>query len=335
MEVQVSNHLHLEEFVKKHLQEPYFPPRLLHYTPYTSYLQLFLKEGMTYPSMEDLKQEHHVFPLSDGQCCTTVFYPQNFHPTTPMVFLFPTLTADNHYFSALILKLTQEYHWGAILINKRGQHCPLLNCRIDPIGNDHDTHVMIQWACEKFKTHTFYALGVSAGAIMLSRYLGKFHPEIKAAVAISGPFDTQAVESLPPLVQSQMKRRIYDKYTLPPATTPEEEAIHKKMEKWVNDTSNITDLFKIFRERSTPQIVEREVGLKSALPHIKIPMLFINAKDDPLFPAQPPPLTTMEAIFVSSDAGSHACYFQSAWSLATLSWAEEKALQFFRHLHYD
>jgi len=359
MDVKVhASNLKLQEFVNKHLIVPYQIPMGLRILPFRNYLQMYIKDSMTHPSLSELKQEHKVFSLVDGgQCCCTIFYPPGQHKEdektrdkthhethhepdakasnkNPIIFIFPTLTGNSEFFSCFILYLTKIKGWTAIVLHKRGQHCPLLNYKFHPTGSDHDTHIMVQWTLERFRGHKAFTYGVSAGAIMMSRYLGKYQPaEILAAVGVSGAFEWETVEQLDPFLHSRMKQKIYSTYPLPEPKTEEEVKIGKELKVWVETKDkNITELFLIFNPTASRAIVDREVGIQPALPHIKSPILFINSKDDPMFPGG----KTFEhlnknAIFVQSEEGSHACYFESAWTWAQLSWVETKAFQFFEH----
>lgn len=325
----------LQSFLEKHLQVPYTPPKGLHYTPYHNYLQMFIKERMNYDkSFTEIKQTHQVFPLTDGgQCCCHVFYPPDYKSDTLVLLLFPTLTSHIHYFSPVIKEACKR-KWISVVLNKRGQHCPLLTYKMYPIGNDQDTHVMVQWVRTQF-TGSFFALGVSAGAIMMTRYIGKYHPPFEGAVAIGGPLDTKEVASMSQVLQKQMKHKIYRKYPLPPPSTQSDISIHEKFRHWSTNESGVIDVMRIFNPRLTDKHIEREVGLHAVLPHIRTRMLFINSKDDPIFPQTSPPHMNISALFVLTEYGSHACYFKSFWTWDQLSWAEEKVFLFIDHLTHS
>jgi predicted alpha/beta-fold hydrolase len=325
-------------FVNQHLQpsDAYVTPFAYRVLPYGNYVEMYLlRQFSSRYQLPDVETTHQVFDLPDGgKTCILIMKPGVFDANTPILLVFPTLTSHGQIFACMLKHVLKEKGWAVIILNKRGQHCPLSTFDLHLTGEDHDTEIVVQSVLDRYRTNPIVAFGMSAGAIMMTRYLGKFQPpRILAAVAACGAYDLDMIQEMEPVAQRLMKREIMNNYKLPPANTPEYKECTEALRRWSEDESaNILDVLNITMPGKCRTTLEREFGLSHVLPTIQIPCLFIHAQNDPVFPnawKRADRFRTMRnTIFVHTHGGSHGAYLTSSFSYGSMTWLETKAIAF-------
>lgn len=188
-------------------------------------------------------------------------------------------------------------------------------------------------------------VGVSLGGNVLLKYLGEqgeaTPPALKAAVAISAPFDLAVCAHA---FEQGVLNRVYMRRIV--------RSFKRKTLVKLERFPDLVDRRRLAAVRTVAEfdeVVTAPVnGFSSAehywqasscaqyLPAIRRPTLLINAKDDPLVPASVLPLSPaarnplLTAVF--PEAGGHVGFVSGASPARPVWWAEEQALAFF-HWH--
>lgn len=207
-------------------------------------------------------------------------------------------------------------------------------------GETSDLAWVIQQVVARHPEATVCCVAVSLGGNVLLKYLGEqaaaVPPELKAAVAISTPFDLavsvrEMEEGVSRIYMTRLVRRLKHK-TL------------AKLERYPDlvDRSTLCAVRTIgeFDEAVTapvngfPSAAAYWSASSSAafLSRIERPTLLINAQDDPFFPGTALPLQEVSRNpFLTAEfprAGGHAGFVSGWWPGGSTYWAEDRAIAF-------
>lgn len=331
-----SNH-HFKEFVRRHLEhDAYTCPLILRMLPYSNYLQLLLYQRLKTTQILTVPYKHETIHLSENvTTCVFSFKPARFSSNTPILLFFPTITSHVSYFHDLVEHVVRVKGWAMIIINKRGQHCPLTSYEFHLTGDDHDNHVVIEWVSQRYPHNPYVAYGISAGAISLSRYLGNKKPtSIIAAGTLGGALCQQMVRNMCPTVMSHLKGEVYNMYRLPEPVTRREAQICARYQHWFKtDHLTLLDLPVTLGQLSAAELKEH-YDVTTAIKDIQTPTIVFTAEDDPVFPEAshyiPNYIGNTQLLFVNTKYGSHCCYFAGVTN-SGLSWVHQKVLNFLEY----
>jgi hypothetical protein len=231
--------------------------------------------------------------------------------------------------------------WCAIAVNFRG--CGGEPNRLRRSYHGGDT-ADVDWVIERIRADSpstpLFCLGISLGGNVLLKYLGEradaAPPEIRAAAAISAPFDLAAsvralnrgfsrvyqwrlVASLKRKTRMKLERfpDLVDRAALRAART-----LGEFDDLVTAPVHGFADAQAYWAASSSAQFLAR----------IRRPTLLINAADDPFLPSDALPWRAAEenphvtALF--PPAGGHVGFLEGAWPAAATAWAETQAIAF-------
>ncbi|KAH9468372.1 hypothetical protein Pst134EA_011995 [Puccinia striiformis f. sp. tritici] len=217
----------------------------------------------------------------------------------PVLVVLHGLTGGSHesYVRSLLHPLISRFGWRAVVVNFRGcAHTPLLTPKLYNAGATEDIRVVISYLKKKVVSPdvNLHAIGFSLGANVLTKYLGEEQDRsvIKSAVVVGNPWDLYAghifLESsflgriysraLASNLRGLMKRHIHNYktrksaidvgalYSNPNQSLYEFDSIVTKSLGGFKSTESY------YKSQSSTLVVNQ----------IRIPVLSINARDDPI-----------------------------------------------------
>jgi len=237
--------------------------------------------------------------------------------------------------------------WGAIGVNFRSCSGEPNRLRRAYHGGDAaELAWIIQRVISQDPTRPVGCIGVSLGGNVLLKYLGEYAArvprQVRAAVAISTPFDLKLAVRC---IERGVNRFYMHNFVR-----------SLKRKTWAK-LSRYPDLMDPIRLRSIRTLAEfddivtapihgfpdgetywRSSSSGRVLETIRRPTLLISAADDPFFPGEALPRETilanenLSALFVPS--GGHMGFIAGQWPGNPFLWAEERSIAFLqRHLH--
>lgn len=240
-----------------------------------------------------------------------------------------------------LLALGVERGWRAVALNFRGcSGVPNRAPRLYHSGDSAELDWVIAELVKRDPGAPILPIGVSLGGNVLLKWLGErgeqTHDEVRAAVAISTPFDLSAAAR----EMSRRSGRIYTRFflrTLKPKALrkageyPEllDARAIRKARNWRQYDDAVTAPLHGFRDAED---YWARSSSKSFLARIRRPVLLINAEDDPFIPASALPRSEvaesdwLHAFF--SSKGGHAGFVAGSLPWRPLYWAERRAVDF-------
>lgn len=266
---------------------------------------------------------------------------------SPLVVFFHGLEggSSSHYILSMINRL-RSYHWRSAVIHFRG-------CSGEPNRLSRAYHAgdsaEIDWMLRRIihQTHTagtaqpVYVMGVSLGGNALLKWLGEKGERARELVAgaatVSVPLDLAAAGTALDKGFNQvytrhfldtLKYKAFDKLKQYPGLF-DAQALKKCTS--IYDFDNlVTAPLHGFRDTDD---YWRQSSSKQWLPHIKVPTLVINARNDPFMPASvlPEQKEVSSAVMLEFPVeGGHAGFMQGPFP-GKLSWLPRKILSFFHY----
>ena len=266
---------------------------------------------------------------------------------SPLVVFFHGLEggSSSHYILSMINSL-KRHHWRCAVIHFRG-------CSGEPNRLSRAYHAgdssEIDWMLRRITTQAqttgtaqpVYVMGVSLGGNALLKWLGEQGERAKELVAgvatVSVPLDLAAAGSALDKGFNQvytrhfldtLKDKVFDKLQQFPGLF-DAHALKKCAS--IYDFDNIvTAPLHGFRDTDD---YWRQSSSKQWLPHVQVPTLVINARNDPFMPASVLPAQTEVSPMVTlefPEEGGHAGFMQGPFP-GKLSWLPQKILSFFHH----
>lgn len=249
--------------------------------------------------------------------------------------------SSNRKYVRGLLSLACERGWRGVALNLRScSGSPNRTARLYHSGDSSDLDWIIDKLVRREPGAPILPVGISLGGNVLLKWLGERGPdapdEIRAAVAISTPFDLAAAAEK----MSRGLGRFYSRFFL---RTLREKALAKAREypgildpkairrarTWREYDDAVTAPLHGFRDAA--DYWERSSSI-FYLDRIRRPTLLINSKDDPLIPASslPEDLVArsewLNAEFTSK--GGHAGFVSGVFPWRPVYWAERRATDF-------
>lgn len=271
-----------------------------------------------------------------GTNTETGHYETEFHPSTPVVLIMPGLTggSESRYIRQYVMRLRQSGLRAAVA-NYRGFNIPLKTPMVMTGCDVTDVSCLVRHVKERIDPDTqLFGFGISMGANMLTKYFGTV-PEspILGAVCVSNAFNyPKLCESL----ERPVNRFLYSR---PLATSLKRRVLGRKENleqvRKIMDTSllkktrtirEVDDNFcrKCYGIETVEQYYERSSS-EAHLSAVRVPMLFINSKDDPFYGSIPTQFSedNPHLIFAVTERGGHVHFtrglnptrIQSCWTL--------------------
>lgn len=266
---------------------------------------------------------------------------------SPLVVFFHGLEggSSSHYILSMINSL-QRYHWRSAVIHFRG--CsgePNRLSRAYHAGDSTEIDWMLRRITEQTKatdtTQPVYVMGVSLGGNALLKWLGERGEQAKELVAgaatVSVPLDLAAAGSALDKGFNQvytrhfldtLKEKSFDKLRQFPGLF-DAQALKKCAS--IYDFDNIVTA-PLHGFRDTDDYWQHSSS-KQWLPHIRVPTLVINARNDPFMPASVLPSQAEVSTGVTlefPEEGGHAGFMRGPFP-GKLDWLPQRILSFFYH----
>lgn len=259
----------------------------------------------------------------------------------PLVILFHGLegSSRSHYARSL-MRAARDRGWNGVVVHFRGcSGVPNQQPRAYHSGDTEELDWILRKLARRYPGVPRYAAGVSLGGNALLCWLGqqgvKAHKVILKAAAISAPVDlTAAGHSL-----AQGFNRVYTQYFL--STLRKAAAYKAKQFPGIIDISRAAQartLYEFDDAYTAPmhgftgaEDYWKRASAKPWLPHIELPTLMLNAKNDPFLPASYLPArheVSPTVLLEQPEEGGHAGFVTGPFP-GRLDWLPERILGFF------
>ncbi|OWZ08958.1 Serine protease [Phytophthora megakarya] len=256
-------------------------------------------------------------------------------PTKRTVLLLPGLTGGSpaNYIRFTVAKL-HEIGWQCVVLNARGcARTPLRTAQLYCTAYTEDLRYVLQQLAKKydFKQEAFVGVGFSMGSNVLVKYLGEegVQTPLTGAVSVGNPFNLTKVSEN--LSGTMFNRLMYDK------------ALNRSMRSLFFEKSNAAEKFKgypgldleavrasrtvrefddtltsvLFNYKNADHFYE-DASSDKKLRAVKIPLLCINAEDDPIsvctaLPSRALVESCPSVILCVTKSGGHLAYYESSF----------------------
>ncbi|KJE96791.1 hypothetical protein CAOG_09032 [Capsaspora owczarzaki ATCC 30864] len=285
--------------------------------------------GVILRTNPDVAYERELVGMSDGGQVALDWHDiPDMEESTPLVVVLHGLTggSNENYVKHIVLE-AERNKWRTVVFNNRG--CGN-SVAITPRGFSatftDDIAEVVQHVHAKHPKAPLFAVGVSLGSMILIKYLAErgTSTALQAAVAVSNPWDiigsTKSLESFPSLylynqrLAKNLKNLIFRHRHLFDAA-PEKWFTIEDVEKCrtIRDFDQ-TVVVPMFGFASLQEYYSQASSVNH-LPKVQIPLLCINAADDPFSPVQGIPFAAFEAnpnaLLCLTPTGGHIGFSES------------------------
>ncbi|KAI9300874.1 Alpha/Beta hydrolase protein [Cunninghamella echinulata] len=293
--------------------------------------------------------EREILPLEDGgqvslDWTITESKPKKDQDNTPILVVLHGLTGGSHesYVHGLLEKIIQPpYNLRGVVMNARGcGDTEVMTPRLFTGAWTSD----IRYALHHIKKHLapgtpMIGIGFSLGSNVLVKYLGeeKENTPLHAAISVGNPFDFLA--SNMSLEASYFRRNIYSKtmanslkrlYERHPIMKKHPDVDPEKV--YAANTIREFDIActsKVFGY-TTVNNYYRDASSSRFIEHVRIPLLCVNALDDPISPLTSIPWDEISinpyAVLATTDYGGHLGWFTG--TLSPSRWIDQPLAEF-------
>lgn len=266
--------------------------------------------------------------MQDGGTTAVAWLGLDLPKNTPTIVVMHTITGTPESMRELVRDLHHLTGWRIALCLRRGHaNLPLTVPQINLFGSTEDLREQLVHIQQQYPTSDLYAVGSSAGTGLLVRYLGEcgLDTPFKAAFALCPGYDTSSgFEYVHPFYSKMMTKKLFEKFVAPYMSVWEKTTALDK----VKHAKNLLDFeqgyyemagysqYRSYNEATNPIYV---------LENIKIPLLILNAEDDPvchiknLEPFKERILKMPNVAVVTTKKGSHCGFYEGI--AHTESWA--------------
>eukprot|EP01001_Neometanema_parovale_P006823 NODE_3166_length_1267_cov_21.944930_g3007_i0.p1 GENE.NODE_3166_length_1267_cov_21.944930_g3007_i0~~NODE_3166_length_1267_cov_21.944930_g3007_i0.p1 ORF type:complete len:372 (+),score=11.86 NODE_3166_length_1267_cov_21.944930_g3007_i0:64-1179(+) len=257
--------------------------------------------------------------------------------TTPLLIILHGVTggSSESYVTSMVAEANKN-GWDAVVFNQRGcADSELSSPRAYCAAVSDDLTVVVTYIHQQAKGSPLLAVGYSMDANVLVKYLGEAGAStpISAAVSMGNPLDCLHCANL--LKNSPFGRNVYGR------------AIVRNLQKYVNRHKHILPPLAQVAEKcssvwdfddritsvhfdfGTAENYYREASSSRRLSGVRVPLLCVNAEDDPLAPARKEynEMTSPHVILATTKRGGHLGWLEGAWPFST-SWSDRVVSQF-------
>jgi len=345
-----SNQKFLDEFLKKapELAEPYIPTR---FWGYSGHLQTII-QGVISRLHCPLVNGHRVsLRLTDGATVTyDLYHAIEAHPGQGDFTLCVCPGIGNNSESVYIRRVVynaQLHGYRVCVLNHIGTltTVPVTSPRIFMYGNTADYAAMIKDVIRRFPNTNIVCVGFSMGGNLITKYLGepRVKPEnVVAGISVCQGYDANRAMTL--LLEWKGFRRIY-LYAMTEAMKSIirrwqrflfTDEIKRKIglnERQVLNAATMNELDDLYTRRlagfSNVTDFYNAMSCSNHLNNIQVPIVFINARDDPIVP---PPLleivrdaalTHDNMIYIEQKFGGHLGFYEGGFVYSNpLTWQD-------------
>lgn len=283
-----------------------------------------------------------VWPCPDGDCIGVDFaQPEPQSATAPVLVLFHGLegSSSSHYARALMSEAAAR-GWRALVVHFRG--CGGLanrRPRAYHSGDSDEADWILRCVRARWPAARLHAVGVSLGGNVLAKWLGERREDahlLQAAAVVSVPFDLVAGGMS---LARGFNRALYGRHFLRSMRRKAldfERAFPQRVD--IRRIAASGDLYEFDDAFTAPLHGFRDVmhywqqaSAKPWLRSVAVPLLALNARNDPFVPAAslPSPQEASPSVLLEQPAqGGHAAFVQGPWP-GDLRFVPQRIFEFF------
>ena len=278
--------------------------------------------------------------MRDGGITAIAWYGLDLPENTPTIVVMHTLTGTPESMAEVVRDLHHYTGWRIALCLRRGHaNLPMTIPKISIFGSTTDLREQIGFIQNKFPFSTLYAVGSSAGTGLLVRYLGEQgeYTPFKAAFALCPGYDTElGFKNVHPFYSQLMTKKLFQAFIYPYSTTWQTMASLNQ----VLATRSLLDFQYRYFELAGYNSFEaynRATNPIFVLENIKIPLMVLNAEDDPvcsihnLEPYKTVIQNMPNIMVVTTKKGSHCGFYEGIKQ--TNSWATRLISDYLKNQH--
>jgi predicted alpha/beta-fold hydrolase len=251
-------------------------------------------------------------------------------PTCPTMLILPGLTggSQEHYIRTLVERMLFKDEWQIVVFNARGcASTPLKTAQLFSSAYTEDLRWIVKYLFDTYKLMQVVGVGFSMGSNVLVKYLGEEQNAIQlcGAISIGNPFDL--LKCSEHLTHSFFHRNVYDRVLV------------KNLKQLFFEKSNaaMVDFKKLKKAKTVLEFDDLltkfcfgyetvdhyyvDASSSSRLEHVRIPLLCLNAKDDPICTQKAIPYHMVHKnpniILCVTEKGGHLGFFENNVQLHT------------------
>ncbi|GJJ06200.1 hypothetical protein Clacol_000389 [Clathrus columnatus] len=280
-----------------------------------------------------IKYERKYIIVPDGGCISIDITPINSPPETPVVIVLHGILGGSHapYVQSAVSKITLPSEQGglgyrAMVFNLRGcSNTPITSPLLYHPGMTDDLRSVILYATYLYPNAKLFGLGFSLGAGYLTNYLGEQGEDtpLISGLSISNVWDYSACST------ELSSGRLINRILYNPFLGKGHQMIisknraafesHPQLKNVLRNRSitmsRITDEFMAPLSGTEPTQFLYDTSCSKSISHIRIPVLCLNTRDDPLFPAKYLPIRQVRdskyVCMLVTEKGGHLAWLQN------------------------
>jgi len=290
-----------------------------------------------------LAYRREIWQSPDGDCLGADFaQPEPQVAAAPVLVLFHGLegSSRSHYALAL-MKEAVARRWRALVVHFRGcGGVRNLRPRAYHSGDSDEVDWILRAVALRWPDAALHAVGVSLGGNVLSKWLGERSEDarlLRAAAVVSVPFDLVAGGLS---LARGFNRAVYGRYFL--------RSMRRKAIEFERAFPGRIDIARAIASRDLYEFDEvftaplhgyrgamdywQAASAKPWLRSVAVPLLALNAHDDPIVPARSlptPQLTSRDVLLEQPARGGHAAFVRGPWPPGDLGFVPQRIFEFF------
>ena len=284
-------------------------------------------------------ERHDELEMKDGGKGAVDWSGLDLPENTPTMIVLHTISGNPQSMRGFVRYVREQLGWRVALCVRRGHgDMDLHTANFNTMGNTDDFSAQVKHIQDSFPQSDLYATGISAGSGVLAHYLGLMgtNTPIKSAVAYCPAYDMRnAFTRAVPFYSKMMTKKLHRLFITPNT----DKFKHLNSFEALKDTETLHDfhqhLYEIAGNKSTEDYMQNS-NPSVVFDEIKIPILILNAKDDPVchidnvYEHQPRIEAMENVILVLTDRGSHCAYFEG---FTAKPWANRLIKEYFTACH--
>jgi len=314
------------------LSKRYFPTPWL----FNTHLQLIVLGFMKGFAKSLAYDQQDILTMEDGGQVSVDWLGLDLPENTPTMLVLHTISGNPQSMRGFVRYVREQLGWRVALCVRRGHgEMSLQTPSFNTMGNTDDFAAQIQHIQARCPESDLYATGISAGSGVLAHYLGKVgnNTPIKAAVAYCPAYDMRnAFSRAVPFYSKMMAKKLHRLFI-----TPNEATFgHLESFEALKGTQDLHEfhqhIYEVAGNNSTEDYMQKS-NPAVVFDDIKIPMLILNAKDDPVchienvYQHQQRIKAMDNVILVVTERGSHCAYLEG---ITAKPWANRLIKDYFK-----
>lgn len=324
----------LNEALVKHtpaLNKRYFATPWMFNTHMQLIVLGFIK-GFAKPLIYDRQD---ILTMDDGGQVSVDWLGLDLPDDTPTLLVLHTISGNPQSMRGFVRYIRENLGWRIALCVRRGHgEMTLKTASFNTMGNTDDFAEQIEHIQNCFPNSDLYATGISAGSGVLAQYLGKVGEDtpIKAAIAYCPAYDMRhAFTRAVPFYSKMMAKKLNKLFITPNKQTLKHLVSYEQLSASQDLHEFHQNLYEVAGSESTEKYMQ-ESNPSTVFDNIKIPILILNSKDDPVchidnvYENQHRVEAMSNVILVLTDRGSHCAFFEG---ITAKPWANRMIKEYF------